>query len=37
MSEDQYWSHLATVLLLALIAGGGVLLVAKALAWVIVS
>jgi len=37
MSEHQYWSDLLSVLLLALVSGGGVLLVAKALAWVIVS
>ena len=34
MTEREYWHELAAILLLALIAGGAVLLLAKALAWV---
>ena len=34
MTEREYWHELAAILLLALVAGGVVLLLAKALAWV---
>ena len=34
MSEREYWHELAAILVVALIAGGVVLLLAKALAWV---
>ena len=34
MTPREYWHELAAILIVALLGGGGVLLVAKALAWV---
>ena len=34
MSEREYWHELAAILIVAILGGGVVLLLAKALAWV---